>query len=84
MLAVDAVIRRRLHTEVVLVRQVSDYIIGSGGKRLRPILVILGAGACGHRGPDFTQEATVYNISHAFGWVTTVEDLMKALKSGKH
>ena len=45
MKAVDAVIRNRLHSEVVLVRQVAEYIIGSGGKRLRPALVLLAAGA---------------------------------------
>ncbi len=42
---VDAVIRQRLHSEVALVNQVSEYIIHSGGKRLRPALVLL-AGGC--------------------------------------
>jgi octaprenyl-diphosphate synthase len=45
MKAVDAVIRQRLHSEVVLVRQVAEYIVQSGGKRLRPALVLLSAGA---------------------------------------
>ena len=44
---VDALIRQRLSSEVVLVNQLSSYIIGSGGKRLRPQLVLLAAGACG-------------------------------------
>ena len=48
--AVDEVIRRRLHSDVVLVRQVAEYIINGGGKRLRPALVILAAGACGYSG----------------------------------
>ncbi len=48
--AVDEVIRNRLDSEVVLVRQVADYIIAGGGKRLRPALVILAAGACGYDG----------------------------------
>jgi octaprenyl-diphosphate synthase len=47
---VDAVIRARLDSDVVLVRQVADYIIGSGGKRLRPALVLMSAGACGYPG----------------------------------
>jgi len=51
MLAVDAVIRRSLHSEVVLVNQVADYIINSGGKRLRPALVLLSAGAFGQVTP---------------------------------
>jgi octaprenyl-diphosphate synthase len=48
MQAVDAVIRARLHSEVVLVRQVAEYIINSGGKRMRPALVLLAAGAVGY------------------------------------
>src|SRR5512147_69750 len=47
---VDAVIRARLSSDVVLVRQVADYIVGGGGKRLRPALVLLSAGACGYPG----------------------------------
>ena len=42
MSAVDAVIRLRLHSDVVLVRQVADYIIGAGGKRMRPALAARG------------------------------------------
>lgn len=44
---VDAVIRQRLHSEVALVNQVSEYIIQSGGKRLRPALVVLAGGCFG-------------------------------------
>ena len=39
--AVDGVIRRRLASDVVLINQISNYIIESGGKRLRPALVVL-------------------------------------------
>jgi ureidoacrylate peracid hydrolase len=42
-----------------------------------PILVSDG---CGNIGPDFTQEATVWNISSVFGWVTTSDELIGALK----
>jgi octaprenyl-diphosphate synthase len=45
--AVDATVRRELSSDVVLVNQVSDYIIGAGGKRLRPLLVLLAARAAG-------------------------------------
>src|SRR5206468_8318890 len=41
MLAVDAMIRRRLESDVVLVRRIAEYIIAGGGKRLRPALVFL-------------------------------------------
>ncbi|MFM1956470.1 MAG: octaprenyl diphosphate synthase [Pseudomonadota bacterium] len=47
MRAVDAVIRKSLHSEVALINQVADYIINSGGKRLRPALVLLSAGVFG-------------------------------------
>ena len=43
--AVDACIRARMDSEVALVRQVADYIVGAGGKRLRPVLVLLVAGS---------------------------------------
>lgn len=64
MSAVDAVIRRRLHSDVVLVRQVSDYIIGAGGKRLRPVLLLLAAGACGYRGAHAHELAAVLEFIH--------------------
>ena len=41
MLAVDTVIRQRLASEVILINQISHYIIESGGKRLRPALVVI-------------------------------------------
>ena len=62
--AVDEVIRDRLDSEVVLVRQVADYIIGGGGKRLRPTLVILAAGACGYTGRHHLQLAAVVEFIH--------------------
>ena len=47
---VDGVIRARLGSDVALVRQVAEYIVGGGGKRLRPALVLLSAGAAGYPG----------------------------------
>jgi len=47
MARVDALIRERLASEVALVNRLGAYIIGNGGKRLRPQLVLLSAGACG-------------------------------------
>ncbi|UFS57401.1 polyprenyl synthetase family protein [Comamonadaceae bacterium M7527] len=44
---VDEVIRTQLHSEVVLVSQVANYIIQSGGKRLRPALLLMMSGALG-------------------------------------
>ena len=62
--AVDALIRRRLASDVVLINQVGEYIIGAGGKRLRPMLLLLAAGALGHRGPDAHQLAAVVEFIH--------------------
>ena len=61
---VDAVIRARLHSDVVLIRQVSEYIIGSGGKRLRPALVLLSAGAFGYQGKHHHELAAVVEFIH--------------------
>ena len=47
LVAADDTIRRELASDVALVNQVSGYIIGAGGKRLRPLLVLLAARAAG-------------------------------------
>lgn len=64
MKAVDAVIRQRLHSEVVLVNQVAEYIISSGGKRMRPALVLLAAGAMGYHGKEHHEMAAVVEFIH--------------------
>jgi octaprenyl-diphosphate synthase len=64
MRAVDEVIRQRLHSEVVLIRQVAEYIINSGGKRLRPALVLLSAGAFGYGGAHRHELAAVVEFIH--------------------
>jgi len=64
MAVVDAVIRDRLRSEVVLVNQVSEYIINSGGKRLRPALVVLSAKAFGYAGQHHHNLAAVVEFIH--------------------
>jgi octaprenyl-diphosphate synthase len=64
MKAVDSVIRNRLYSEVVLVRQVAEYIISSGGKRMRPALVLLSAGALGYQGKHHHEMAAVVEFIH--------------------
>jgi octaprenyl-diphosphate synthase len=64
MLAVDEVIRKRLYSDVVLIRQISEYIINSGGKRLRPALVLLSAGAFGYSGGYHHVLAAVVEFIH--------------------
>ncbi len=61
---VDAVIRRRLASEVALVCQVAEYIVNSGGKRLRPALLILSAGAFDYQGSAHHQLAAVVEFIH--------------------
>lgn len=64
MQAVDAVIRSRLHSDVALVRQVAEYIVAGGGKRMRPALVLLSAGALGYRGRQHHELAAVVEFIH--------------------
>jgi octaprenyl-diphosphate synthase len=64
MARVDDVIRRRLQSDVVLIRTVADYIIGSGGKRLRPALVLLAANAYGATGEAKHELAAVIEFIH--------------------
>jgi len=62
--AVDAVIRKSLHSDVVLINQVADYIINSGGKRLRPALVLLSAGVFGKVETHHHELAAVVEFIH--------------------
>lgn len=64
MQAMDAVIARRLSTDVPLVSQVSQYIIAAGGKRLRPALLLLMCGALGYRGEQRFNLAAVVEFIH--------------------
>lgn len=64
MAAVDALIRRRLGSDVALVNQVAEHIIAAGGKRLRPMLLLLAARALGHSGADAHQLAAVVEFIH--------------------
>lgn len=61
---VDAVIRRRLASEVVLIDQISRYIIGAGGKRIRPLLVLLFSRALGFQGPERFELAATVEFIH--------------------
>lgn len=61
---VDGVIREKLYSHVLLIRQVSEYIINSGGKRLRPAMVILSAGAFGYSGKFHYSLAAVVEFIH--------------------
>jgi len=62
--AVNTVIRRQLYSEVPLVNQVSEYIISAGGKRIRPILVLLVANAYGYKATAHHELAAVIEFIH--------------------
>lgn len=64
MALVNSLIRDSLDSNVVLIRQISQYIIGSGGKRLRPMLVILAAKACGYPGRHHVTLAAIIEFIH--------------------
>ncbi len=61
---VDALIRQRLSSDVVLINQIADHIIASGGKRLRPMLHVLAAGAADYRGDHHTKLAAIIEFIH--------------------
>ncbi len=61
---VDAVIRRRLTSEVALVDQIARYITSAGGKRIRPLLVLLFSGALGFKGAERFELAASVEFIH--------------------
>jgi len=60
----DELILHKLSSDVVLINQIGHYIINSGGKRLRPLLVLLSAEACGYQGKDNLTIAAVIEFIH--------------------
>jgi octaprenyl-diphosphate synthase len=62
--AVNAVIRRQLYSDVPLVNQIAEYIISAGGKRIRPVLVLLVANAYGYKGTHHHELAAVVEFIH--------------------
>jgi octaprenyl-diphosphate synthase len=64
MAEVDRTLRESLDSDVALIRQVAEYIIAGGGKRLRPALLLLSARACGYEGRDQFTLAAVVEMIH--------------------
>ncbi len=64
MAAVDALIRESLKSDVILVSEVSQHIVTSGGKRLRPLIVLLAARALGYDGSAHVQSAAIIEFIH--------------------
>lgn len=61
---VDAVIRRRLTSEVALVDQIAKYITNAGGKRIRPLLLLLFSNALGFKGAERFELAASVEFIH--------------------
>jgi octaprenyl-diphosphate synthase len=64
MCAVDQLIHQQLHSEVILINQLGTYIINSGGKRLRPVIVLLAARACGYAEHQHISIAAIIEFIH--------------------
>jgi octaprenyl-diphosphate synthase len=64
MQAVNELILRRLRSDVVLINQIGHYIVNSGGKRLRPMVVLLAARACGYDGDQHIELAAIIEFIH--------------------
>jgi len=64
MSSVNSLIRESLDSNVVLIRQIAEYIIGSGGKRLRPMLVILASHSCGYQQDRHIKLAAIIEFIH--------------------
>jgi octaprenyl-diphosphate synthase len=64
MAKVDLCIHKSLRSDVVLINQIANYIVSSGGKRLRPMLVTLCARTCGYQGDKHIPLAAIIEFIH--------------------
>jgi octaprenyl-diphosphate synthase len=64
MQAVNQLILQRLHSDVVLINQIGGHIVHSGGKRLRPLIVLLAARAAGYQGQQHIDLAAIIEFIH--------------------
>ncbi len=64
MARVDGLIRERLASDVVLIRQIAEHIVAGGGKRLRPALHLMACAAAGFRGEERFELAAVIEFIH--------------------
>ena len=64
MQAVNELILKRLSSDVVLINQIGHYIVNSGGKRIRPLAVLLAARACNYNGAHHVDMAAIVEFIH--------------------
>jgi octaprenyl-diphosphate synthase len=82
--SVDTVVRARLSSAVPLVERVAEHIVAGGGKRLRPLLVVLTAKACGYEGSAHVEAAAFIEFIHT---ATLLHDDVvdgSSLRRGRH
>lgn len=86
--AVDALILERLASDVVLINQLGHYIIGAGGKRVRPLIVVLAARAAGYQGQDHIPLAAIIEFIHTATLlhddVVDASDLRRGRETANH
>ena len=61
---VELQFRKDLESDVPLIRKVGEYVLSSGGKRVRPALLLLAARLCGYRGDQAVPLASVVEFIH--------------------
>lgn len=62
--AVNQLILGQLHSDVQLVETISQYLVDGGGKRIRPLLVLLAANCCGYQGSNHSLLAAIIEFLH--------------------
>ncbi|MGL6028199.1 MAG: polyprenyl synthetase family protein, partial [Legionella sp.] len=62
--AVNNLIIDKIQSQVGLIHDLSQHIVESGGKRLRPLLVMLASNACGYKGQDHIALAAMVEFFH--------------------
>ena len=62
--AVNSLIIEKIQSQISLIDDLTHHIVGSGGKRLRPLLVLLASHACGYKGRDHITLATMVEFFH--------------------
>ena len=62
--ATDRLIREELHSDVALINQLGEYLMAAGGKRLRPLVVLLAARACGIKDDRHIELAAIIEFIH--------------------
>ncbi|PYM54216.1 MAG: hypothetical protein DMD77_24080 [Candidatus Rokuibacteriota bacterium] len=64
MRAIEEAIARQLDSPVSLIREMGDFIAGAGGKRLRPILLLMASRVAGYSGPRAVRMGCVVELLH--------------------